>query len=103
MQISEFRIMSALSSGQNPGAVSSMIKTKGTELLQFVDELAIEAADYYIAPFQPEFRLPGSNIEPINEFGTVSMASYLNNRAASSYGGSNQVQRNIMAKLVLGL
>ena len=103
MQMTEFRVMSALSSGQNPGPAASMLKTKGTELLQMVNELGIETMHYYIAPFQPEFRLPGSNIEPVNEPGTVEMAGYLNNRAASIYGGSNQVQRNIMAKMVLGL
>ena len=103
LQMTEFRVMSALSSGQNPGPAASMLKTKGTELLQAVNELGIECMHHYIAPFEPAFRLPGSNIDPVNEAGMVEMAGYLNNRAASIYGGSNQVQRNIMAKMVLGL
>jgi len=103
MQMTEFRVMSALSSGQNPGAAASMLKARGTELLQQVNELGVECMHHYVAPFEPEFRRPGSNITPINEAGMVEMAGYLNNRAASIYGGSNQVQRNIMAKFVLGL
>lgn len=103
-QVSEFRIMSALSSGQNPGAVSSMIKCAGTELMQKVNELGVEAVQHYIAPFEPGFRMPGSNVEPSGpDYANIQMAEYLNNRASSIYGGSNEVQRNIMAKLVLGL
>ncbi|MGB0921036.1 MAG: acyl-CoA dehydrogenase family protein [Alphaproteobacteria bacterium] len=104
MQFNEMRIASALSSGQNPGAISSMMKVTSTELIQRIDTLCVELAAFYGAPHEPKFRLPGSNIEaPGTEFGNVSVAAYLNNRAASIYGGSNQVQRNIMAKLVLGL
>ncbi len=69
-----------------------------------VNELGIEAVQYYIAPHEPGFRLPGSNVEPSGpDYANIAMAEYLNNRASSIYGGSNEVQRNIMAKLVLGL
>ncbi len=104
IEFTEHRIMSALSSGQNPGPASSMLKARGTEMSQRIGELGIEALGVYGAPFQPEARVPGSNVAPIGPAeGVTVVPKYLNNRASSIYGGSNEVQRNIMAKLVLGL
>jgi alkylation response protein AidB-like acyl-CoA dehydrogenase len=104
LEFTEKRIMSALSNGQNPGAMSSMMKVRGSETLQKLTEAAIEAIGYYAAPFEPEARALGTNIVPIApEHGITAMPQYLNHRAASIYAGSNEVQRNIMAKLVLGL
>ncbi|WP_420560875.1 acyl-CoA dehydrogenase family protein [Tepidicaulis sp.] len=104
LEMTEHRIMSAMSAGQNPGPASSMLKTGGTELKQLIDTLAVEAVGYYMAPFEREAREPGSNIALVGpDYALTPMATYLNNRASSIYGGSNEVQRNIMAKLVLGL
>ncbi|GAK45627.1 acyl-CoA dehydrogenase domain-containing protein [Tepidicaulis marinus] len=104
LEMTEHRIMSAMSAGQNPGPASSMLKAGGTELKQLIDTLAVEAIGYYMAPFEREAREPGSNIAPVGpDYALTPMATYLNNRASSIYGGSNEVQRNIMAKLVLGL
>jgi len=104
LEMTEHRIMSAMSAGQNPGPASSMLKTGGTELKQTIDTLAVEAIGYYMAPFEYKARVPGSNVAPVGpDYALTPVASYLNNRAASIYGGSNEVQRNIMAKLVLGL
>jgi acyl-CoA dehydrogenase len=81
-----------------------MLKTQSTECTQRLDELAIEIANHYAAVDQPEARIPGSNQTPIGpDHSLIAMARYLNNRAASIYGGSNQIQRDIMAKLVLKL
>ncbi|MGK2740758.1 acyl-CoA dehydrogenase family protein [Tepidicaulis sp. LMO-SS28] len=104
LEMTEHRIMSAMSAGQNPGPASSMLKTGGTELKQTIDTLAVEAIGYYMAPFEYKARVPGSNVPSVGpDYALTPVASYLNNRAASIYGGSNEVQRNIMAKLVLGL
>jgi acyl-CoA dehydrogenase len=104
IEMTEHRVMSALSSGKNPGPASSMLKMQGTEAMQRLDELAVEAAGVYAAVDQPEARAPGSNIAPIGPpDGLLAMARYLNNRAASIYGGSNEIQRDIIARLVLGL
>ena len=52
----------------------------------------------------PALAIVGSNVAPIGpEEGLTAMARYLNNRAASIYGGSNEIQRDIIARLVLGL
>jgi acyl-CoA dehydrogenase len=104
LEITEHRILSAMSAGQNPGPASSMLKTCGTEMRQRIDELAVEAIQYYATPDQMDARTTGSNVEPIGPADAMkSVPAYLNNRAGSIYGGSNEVQRNIMAKLVLGL
>jgi acyl-CoA dehydrogenase len=81
-----------------------MLKMQGTEMMQKIDELAIEAVGLYGAVYQPDARAPGSNVTPVGpEHGLLAMARYLNNRAGSIYGGSNEIQRNIIAQLVLGL
>jgi acyl-CoA dehydrogenase len=104
IEITEHRVMSALSSGKPPGPASSMLKTQGTEAMQRIDELALEAAAHYADVDQHAARLPGSNVEAVGpDHSLVTMARYLNNRAGSIYGGSNEIQRDIMARLVLGL
>jgi acyl-CoA dehydrogenase len=104
IEITEHRVMSALAGGKNPGPASSMLKTQSTECTQRLDELAIEIANHYAAVDQPEAREPGSNQTPVGpDHSLIAMARYLNNRAASIYGGSNQIQRDIMARLVLRL
>ena len=55
-------------------------------------------------PLQNEARQPFSNIEKIGpDYALTAFPAYLNNRASTIYGGSDEVQRNIMAKFVLGL
>ena len=104
IEMTEHRVLAALASGQPPGPASSMLKVQGTELMQRLDEIALEALGAYAWVDQPEARAPGANIDFVGpEAGLVTTARYLNNRAASIYGGSNEVQRNIMARLVLGL
>jgi alkylation response protein AidB-like acyl-CoA dehydrogenase len=104
IDITERRALSALAAGGAPGPTSSMLKTQGSELLQRLDGLGVDALGLYAAPHQPEAREAGSNATPIGpEHGLTAMARYLNNRAASIYGGSNEIQRDIIAKLVLGL
>ena len=104
IEMTEHRVMSALSAGKNPGPASSMLKMQGTEAMQKIDELAIEALGAYGMVDQPEARAAGSNVPPVGPTeGLIVMARYLNNRAGSIYGGSNEIQRDIIARLVLGL
>jgi len=104
IEMSEHRVMSALSAGRNPGPASSMLKMQGTEAMQKLDELAVEIAGHYAMVDQLEARKPGSNIPPVGpRHSLFAMPRYLNNRAASIYGGSNEIQRDIIARLVLGL
>lgn len=104
IEAGEKKMMSALASGQSPGPASSMLKVKGTELQQRIQELAVDIAGPYAAPHQLSARTMGYNGEfagPKEDL--TATARYFNGRAASIYGGSNEVQRNIMAKLILGL
>lgn len=100
----EQRILSAVSSGKPPGPAASMLKIQRTELMQAVDEVAVMAHGLYSCVHQLEAVHPLSNVAPIGPAELVTaMPRYLNNRAGSIYGGSNEVQRGIIAKGVLGL
>jgi alkylation response protein AidB-like acyl-CoA dehydrogenase len=104
IEMTEHRVLAALAEGRNPGPASSMLKTQGTEAMQAIDELAIDAAAHYARVDQPQARRPGANIPAVGpDHSLIAMPRYLNNRAASIYGGSNQIQRDIMARLILGL
>ncbi|MBI1262988.1 MAG: acyl-CoA dehydrogenase [Rhizobiales bacterium] len=104
VEYTEHRIMSQLSNGQNPGAAASMIKLRGSDTSQKITELGVEAIGYYATPHVMEARSWGSNVPPVGpDHALMVMPKYLNTRAMTIFGGSNEVQRNIMAKAVLGL
>lgn len=104
IDMTERMTLAALAGGKNPGPASSMLKINGTEAMQRIDEISVAALGLYAAVDQPAAREGGSNIEAIGpDDGLVAMPRYLNNRAASIYGGSNEIQRDIIARLVLGL
>lgn len=104
IEASEDVVMAQVARGRNPGPAASMLKIQGTETAQKVQELAVELAGDYAAVSQYAARQPGSNVEAIGpEVALTAVARYFNGRAASIYGGSNEIQRNIIAKMVLGL
>ncbi|MCC5888843.1 MAG: acyl-CoA dehydrogenase family protein [Gammaproteobacteria bacterium] len=104
VRMSEFRILSALSQGGNPGPASSILKTSTAALNQQLTELALEVAGLWALPHQPEARQPEAQTAPVGpEAALTATARYLNTRAVSIAGGTDEVQRNIVAKLVLGL
>ncbi len=103
MEFTELRIFSALSTGGNVGPESSLLKCRGTEIQQAVSQLAVEVLGHYTIPFVEDGMIETNepDIGPKNAF-TVA-PYYFSLRKASIYAGSNEVQRNIMAKAVLGL
>ena len=106
LDATELRIFSALAAGQRPGAQSSMLKCAGSEAQQMISELALEAVGAAAQPFVQNTwaHLDGSNaFLPTPDYALPVAAQYLNYRKTSIYAGSNEVQRNIMAKMVLGL
>ncbi|MCR8924341.1 acyl-CoA dehydrogenase family protein [Dasania sp. GY-MA-18] len=104
LEYTELRTLSAVSTGAAPGPESSILKIKGTEVSQMIDELLVEIAGNYALPFvkeQFEDGFAGEHIGP--ETAANSAPYYFNNRKASIYGGSNEIQKNIICKAVLGL
>ena len=96
-------VLAAETAGKAPGPEASILKIKGTELQQAITELAFEAIGYYANPFVPEALSPGWNEEPIGpDYAAPIAPTYFNWRKASIYGGSNEIQKNIIAKMVLG-
>jgi len=104
LEITDLRTLAAISSGGAPGPESSILKIKGSEIQQSLTELAMEASGYYAMPFVPESMEPGWNGEPIGPAEAVGSASlYFNTRKTTIYGGSNEIQKNIISKAVLRL
>ena len=104
-EITELRMMSKLAAGQPPGAESSIMKSTSVDLGQRMSELMVEALDYYATPM-PAGGRPLYEINdwlPGPEYAPPAIGTYLNKRASSIFGGSNEVQRDIIAKLVLRL
>ena len=105
LEYTELRTLAAVQSGKAPGPESSILKVKGTEIQQAIDTLYLEAAGYYALPFvQEQYTLDADPAEWVGEGAeTQTSLRYFNFRKASIYGGSNEIQKNIIAKHVLGL
>jgi len=103
-EYTEHRIIADITRQGRPGHASSIMKVMGSETNQHITELTVEALRYYAVPSQLEARKPGNNVTPIAPAaGVSSVAKYLHFRAASIYSGSNEIQRNILSKAVLGM
>ena len=104
LEYTELRTLAGEAQGKGPGVESSLLKIKGTEIGQRLTELVLEAAGHYGAPYFRGFPVEGGNALPIGpEFATRAPTTYFNMRKTSIFGGSNEIQRNIIAKMVLGL
>lgn len=104
LEYAELRTLAALSVGKAPGPESSILKIVGTELAQKMDEMFVELAGYHCLPFVPEQFEDGFQGEAIGPGTTAATAlTYFNMRKLSIFGGSNEIQRNIISKAVLGL
>jgi alkylation response protein AidB-like acyl-CoA dehydrogenase len=102
MSTTNLRIISQAAAGQAPGVESSMLKVKGTEIRQEINDLARRAAGAYAMPFVLE-ALEGGNEPEVGPEGSAAVApEYFNNRKLSIFGGSNEIQKNIIAKVKLG-
>jgi alkylation response protein AidB-like acyl-CoA dehydrogenase len=104
MKTTNLRVIAAVAGGGVPGAESSMLKIKGTEIRQELNSLIRRAMGPYALPFVEEALDEGYAGEAIGpaEAGFAAV-QYFNNRKLSIFGGSNEIQKNIISKMILGL
>jgi len=104
MEIFNLRVVAAAEHGKAPGPESSLLKIKGTEVRQRATDLLRRAVGPYAMPYLPEQFDEGWNGEPVGPEHAGPLArQYFNMRKLSIYGGSNEIQKNIVAKSMLGL
>ena len=107
LEMTQLRVVAAERKrrGNKPDPASSILKIKGSELQQAISELLLEVVGPYGLPYQPEvLDDPGWNEPPIGPDWAPALApNYFNMRKVSIYGGSNEIQKNIIAKAILGL
>jgi alkylation response protein AidB-like acyl-CoA dehydrogenase len=97
-------LVSAENAGKAPGAETSILKIKGTEIQQTLTRLAYQAVGNYAHPFIAESMVDGWNEERVGpDYAQPLAPTYFNWRKSSIYGGSNEIQKNIIAKAVLRL
>jgi pimeloyl-CoA dehydrogenase large subunit len=105
LEMTQLRVVAAEKHREKgkPDPASSILKIKGSEIQQATTELLMEVVGPYAMPYQDEPE-PGSNEPPIGPDWAGSVApTYFNWRKISIYGGSNEIQKNIIAKAILGL
>ena len=98
------KVLAEETAGRPPGPEASLLKIRASELQQTLTELMFEAAGYYAGPYLPgalENGFAEENFGP--SYAPAIAPLYFNWRKASIYAGSNEIQKNIIAKMVLGL
>ena len=100
----EARVIASVEKTGAPGDEASMLKIVGTQVQQALESLRVEAVGNYSLPFDTDLIRGESNLPAPGPDYAVSAVSDMNfGRASSIYGGSNEIQRNVIAKAVLGL
>lgn len=104
MKTTNLRVIAAVAGGGVPGAESSMLKIRGTEIRQEILSLIRRAVGPYALPFIEEAQYEGYADEPVGpKEAATAAANYFNYRKLSIFGGSNEIQKNIISKMILGL
>jgi pimeloyl-CoA dehydrogenase large subunit len=105
LEMTQLRVVAAERSRERgkPDPASSILKIKGSEIQQATTELLMEVVGPFALPFAPEEEEDGRNEPPVGEPWMAQVApTYFNWRKISIYGGSNEIQKNIIAKAILG-
>ena len=104
MKTTNLRVIAAVAGGGVPGAESSMLKIRGTEIRQEISSLTRRAMGVHARPFVAEALQDGFEGQTFGPaFANAAAARYFNNRKLSIFGGSNEIQKNIISKMILGL
>jgi alkylation response protein AidB-like acyl-CoA dehydrogenase len=104
LEVTVQRVIASEADGKGPGPEASMLKIKGTEVQQALTELMFDAIGPQAAAFDPAF-LEGERATSLtgDDDAAPLAALYFNFRKTSIYGGSNEIQKNIIAQMILGL
>ena len=104
LEVTVQRVVASEANGRGPGPEASMLKIKGTEVQQALTELMVEAIGPQAAAFDPAY-LEGEREHSLagDDDAAPLAAYYFNFRKTSIYGGSNEIQKNIIAQMILGL
>ncbi len=104
LEFAELVTLDKLSRGESPGTASSLAKNTSVEIDQELTTIRMEAVQHYALPHANMISLNGHNEPWVGpDYAETATPRYLNARAASIFGGAKEVQKNIIAKVVLGL
>ena len=108
LEITNLRVLSAERQSPAMGPEASILKIKGTEIHQTISELLMRAVGPYALPLRAEAMEAGWQFDPTREppgprYASTLASSYFNQRKLSIFGGSNEIQKNIIAKMIVGL
>ena len=100
----DHRMRSARNPAEGPMGGASLMKIIYSELTQRISALHVDVSGLDNLYFQPEALEPGNTVQALaHEATKTAMARHLDSRAVTIFGGSNEIQRNIITKSVLGL
>ena len=104
LEMTVLRVVSSENAGKGPGPEASLLKIKGTQIQQMLTELMVEAVGPYAQPFDPSY-LEGEVPQAVTGDNDAAPLApyYFNYRKTSIYGGSNEIQRNIISQMILGV
>ena len=104
LEITELRVLSSEGKQHAPGPEASILKIKGSEIQQMLTELQMQALGHYALSWLPEALDTGWQGEPVGaDYAAPLSGRYFNYRKTTIYGGSNEIQKNIIAQMILGL
>ena len=104
LEITNLRVLSAEKEQRTPGPEASILKIKGSEIQQAISELLMQAVGPYAQPFRHEALDIEWTGEPVGPAYSAPLAAhYCNQRKLSIFGGSNEIQKNIISQMILGL
>ncbi len=102
LEMTVLRVVSSEGAKKGPGPEASLLKIKGTEIQQMLTELMVEAIGPLAMPFERDF-LEGKTDSSEYADAAPLASYYFNFRKTSIYGGSNEIQKNIISQMILGL
>ncbi|MEQ1439729.1 acyl-CoA dehydrogenase family protein [Fontimonas sp. SYSU GA230001] len=103
LEVTNLRVIAADMEKKAPGPEASLLKIRGSEIQQTLSELMMLALGHYALPYQEaalDYGYDGPIVGP--DYGVPLSGQYFNNRKTTIYGGSNEIQKNIISKMILG-